>query len=576
MNFRAAIMALFAGGMNPTPGPSPQGRGGGQFTPAYPNGRGWDVGGRPGAYEGGRRTRRDMDWMPRGLGPNAENEQGDGGLERVQNRARDLADNHELVDGALYTATDNVVGTGIDDFEPDTGFEDLDAQLQRLWAWASKRVDPQRKMSLAESQRLYHREKRTVAEVGVYRPFAKAFNGWPAMPAIELVECERLEISRSAFLGRVGPGPLAVDGNTIRQGVEYDADGRVVAYHILRQHPRDGGFGGMFTPVGETVRLPIGAFEWCFTARRVNQLRGVPRLVSSLQTINTEGGFVGDVMMHAKTVAALGVFFTGIPAAADLFKPDASGNTPLVVDAAGNPVTRIEGASIGILPPGAKLEVAQPTIPGPTFESTEAALHRRMSRGMGVTYSDYAGDSTRSSFASIRVDQLAARKGFQPEQEDVWEHHTLPWWRDVTAWAVLVGRITLTAEQARELAADPDFLVRGTPGFPGTKYVNPAQEAAANATDILSGVRSPIEVIQDEGRNWRRVVQQTVKYARYLKETMAANNVTADDLAMAGKSVTLPGQSGDGSNGDGGRGRDEQAHNGGVYRIGGGGKHAAG
>ena len=45
-------------------------------------------------------------------------------------------------------------------------------------------------------------------------------------------------MKRGAF-GHVhsGPNDVSPDGNVIRQGIEFDAIGRRVAYHFLRRHP---------------------------------------------------------------------------------------------------------------------------------------------------------------------------------------------------------------------------------------------------------------------------------------------------------------------------------------------------
>ncbi len=61
---------------------------------------------------------------------------------------------------------------------------------------------------------------------------------------LQMLPSEMLPLNRT----RVTPG-----GNTIRQGIEFDAIGRRVAYHFLRRHPGDMNDPGL---VGDIVRVP--------------------------------------------------------------------------------------------------------------------------------------------------------------------------------------------------------------------------------------------------------------------------------------------------------------------------------
>jgi capsid protein len=167
-------------------------------------------------------------------------------------------------------------------------------------------------------------------------------------------------------------------------------------------------------------------------------------------------------------------------------------------------------------------------VPGPNFKDVIAICQRRVSRAMGVPYSQFSGDSAGENFSSMRGNELAARAGYQPLQVFAWDHLTGPWWQRVVNWAVLSGKLTLTAEQAAAIAADPEALHAGRPIFKGYAYVNPAQESMANATDIEANVKSEIEVIGERGGRWRQVIEERARFAAEFRRAWKAHGLEGE------------------------------------------------
>lgn len=469
------------------------------------------------AFDAARVSRRDPSFLPQGLGPNAEAEQF-GGLERIWARSTHLHDNNEIVDAAAEAEIDRVVGTGIDDLEPDTGWTDVDDAIAALYEWAFQAVDPERSMCLAEVQALYIRERRRTGECGVRIVMAEAWGGYPAMPAIELIEAERIPPT----LTGINPA----NGNPVRQGVEYDAQWRIVAYHVLTANPRDGDpkylgmagsmfFGGVGFGSPFLTRVPAGEMTLRMSKRRIRQLRGVPGLVSAMRTIRTEDEYVDTSMTHARTAASVGVLMPASSAA--MFKPK-NGVTPLLVDGMGNPISTISGGAVGFYQPnpqvnGAGVETMHANLPGPQFEPTVRGLQRRTSRGLNGPYSQISGDYSQETFASNRANRIDQRQRDVRHQE---MHVVRPvnraFCRVLVQWGILSGRVKLRPEHVKELAVNPEILYRTNVPQPGEAYVNPAQEATATATDLASGVASEIEKINTRGGSWKRTLRQRVKF----------------------------------------------------------------
>lgn len=525
------------------------------------------------AFEAGQMTRRDPDFLPRGLGPNAIAELGSGGLELVVRRSRDLMDNNEYVANAVEGRVESIVGVGIDDLEPATGFEELDAAIARLLEWAARAVDPCRLMSLGESQRLFQTEVEVAGGVLVHYTVAKARTTvkgkWPAMPAIELIEFERMPLDLS---GQVPQGQDGA-GNHVRQGVEVDGDGCVVAYHVLTHHPRDygtgswlGGFAGAFggsASIGSkhVRRITADRAHLVGRRRRIGELRHVPRASTVTGTVRTEKGFTESSMDQARLAASMGVFFTGV-------NPQLWQNNPsaFIVDANGQPILNVTGMQMGFLPPGAEMKVVGANLPGPTFETTIKSLLRRMSRGLRAPYSSVAGDASDASFSAIRAEQMEARGNYKVEQRGTYLGHSEPWVRRVIDYGLMTGKIRLSREHRRAFEEDPERLYKVSVGYPSTGFVDPKAEASATMMDIQSGVTSAIQAIAERGGNWKDVVTDRIKFAAEVKKQMAAMGLTPADMAVAtavaasggganaGKKSEDGGERGGGGGGGGGDG----------------------
>lgn len=491
-----------------------------------------------GGFNQAKPDRLDAGWKPGGYGPNADAEAAVGGSGDLHDRTEDLADTNEHVDGGIETVVDNVVAGGITAYEPATPWPDVNEAIKSVWAMACERVDSERQMHMAESQAQLVRSLHTSGEVGVDRPMAGEFRGYPTMPALDLVDRQRLPLGaqsgpRLGMLGGAFKLTGVAEGHTVRAGVEFDGLGRTVAYHVLADHPKDGLGSGMNQWMTlETVRIPVERMEWVFINRRVGQIRGISPLVTMLRTVRTEAGYVRDSMAQAKSSSMFGLVIKTANSAFRTFFADGKKNYA-AVDAGGNPTNTIGAGSITVIQKDDEIVPVSATLPGPTFKETVAVLLRRISRALRVTYSHLSGDSSGENFASMRGHELHMRRWYKRLQRLVWWHHTEPYLRDVIDWGVLTGRIPLTVMQARRVAEDRSILYRGRPVFPGFSYVNPSQEASANETDIKCGVRSTIECIQEEGRDWRTTVQQTVDYALALKEAVAKAGLTMEELALA-------------------------------------------
>lgn len=463
--------------------------------------------------ESGRFRPEDPDFNPQDVGPNALLDASN--LDMIRARSRHLIDNNPLIDGAVDAQIGKVIGKGIV-VRAATPWPEINQQINAALDMAAEAVDPSRQHTLAESQRLFYREVLGAGDCGVHLITGEAFGGYPAMPAIELIAADRID---NQLNGKTDAG------NRVRQGVEFDSSGRVVAYHVMTEQRNDAGTWqlGVVEIGGSGVkRIPAEDMHLGLRERRVNQIRGLPFTTSIILAARQEDGLVKDATMAARIQTVMPLYVTKSSGAKMGVPNPGKEDKGLYTDHAGNPITSLYGPMIGYLSGDSEIKSVQSSQPGPQYETLEVVMHRRMSRGLDLTYAELSGDYSRTSFSSSRAERndMLGRRHLQ--QEFVWLHHTCRWAKRVVAWSDAKGMLTLNAEQRAEVRQDPRQLTKFAVHYPGEPYVNPMQEASAHGEDLENGVRSRIAIIRSRGDDVDQVIAEEVEYELKLQAARQA------------------------------------------------------
>lgn len=187
-------------------------------------------------------------------------------------------------------------------------------------------------------------------------------------------------------------------GGSIVQGVEYDANGRVVRYHLLAKHPSDG-------EVAQYRPLPPERLLFLPHRARPEQTRGVTGLAPVMVLLqHLEKTDEAIVVLNRVTASKMGAMIPG-PDAQPL--EGADGEPPMVEQAPGEWWTLPMGWDIKMLDPGQ-----------PTNEYDVFAKHllRKIASGLGVSYASLSGDVGDVNYSSIRAGMVAERDAWQAMQ----------------------------------------------------------------------------------------------------------------------------------------------------------------
>lgn len=287
--------------------------------------------------------------------------------------------------------------------------------------------------------------------------------------AIRLIDPEQVDPS----LHRELPG-----GGRIVAGIEFDATGRRVAYHILPARPGMP-FGSLpLTP----QRVPAKDVIHLFRVEVPGQVRGISWLTPVLLRIADLDAWRDAQLMRQKVAAMLAGFITS---------PEATG-APMdgTADSTGNLVGGLEPGMLKFLAPGEEIIFSTPATIGAEVIGFATLTEREIAAGLGLPASILTGDLSDVNYSSIRAGLVEWRRRVEALQYSIIVFQALrPVWRRWAAIEVLSGRISTTLD-----AAMPAKWI-----VPRQQWIDPAKDVEAELAAIDGGLMSRREAVTSRG-----------------------------------------------------------------------------
>ncbi len=358
---------------------------------------------------------------------------------------------------ALLNAwTSNLVGDGPavrPSIEDDTARADLIAQFNRWWDEAD--AD-----GLTDFGGLL---QRIAACEFIHGEAFVHFLADPATGAMRIRLLDPAQIDRSVTRD-MG------NGARIICGIELDAAGRRVAYHV--RPAIDGPLNTMF----EVRRIPAADIIHIFAPAFPGQMRGLSRIAPVATRLQGADQLEDALLQKAQTAALFGVV---------LHKPDAGSG--FGVDPNGD--MNMEPGSVMQAPPGWSVE----TITPPHDEGGVGFLRsqlRAIAAGVGVPYELVASDLSQVNYSSARIGLLEFRRRITSIRNTMLRRALDLIWRRWLLMEALSNRFDL--EAAAHVRAE--FV------WPGWDHVDPKKETEADVLAVAAGFKSRFEVIGGRGR----------------------------------------------------------------------------
>lgn len=276
---------------------------------------------------------------------------------------------------------------------------------------------------------------------------------------------------------------------------ELDANGEVMAYYVLPNHP-----GDLFAPFQTAQRISARDVYHLFRVDRPGQLRGIPWLTPSLGIFAQLRRFVLATLTAAETAADHAAVLEQMAASDDEDQAE--------------PWERmeIERGAMVTLPAGAKLSQFKAEHPNATFEQFVTSMIREAARCVDMP-AVLAIDASKYNYASGRLDLQAFWRTRNAERVLIYERQMLdPLYRDWLDEALLIPGFLPAA--FIETVQDWAPLWR----WSEAEHVDRSKEATGQATELANHTTTLAREYARRGQDWQTEIRQRAFELQLMQE----------------------------------------------------------
>lgn len=395
--------------------------------------------------------------------------------EALRNQARHLDRNHDIISGGLSSVVQNIIGASGINVVPaprdadGNVVESVVDQIMPLYQEWSKRPEVTWMHDWASAQRLLARTWLRDGEA-----FAQELRG----PVPFLEHGSRVPFSLELLEPDLVPLDLDDSARRILQGIERNAWGRAVAYHIYKQHPGD---PGVF--LQSTKRVQADLIRHIRTTDRIGQVRGISILASTFTRIEDLKDYEESERIAAKIAASMAaVIIKGDPAS---YETQLAPKQPRKM--------RFEpGMVFDNLVPGESVASIDSKRPNPNLEPYRNGQLRAIAAPMRISFSTLSKNynGTYSAQRQELVEQFGA---YGVLAYEFVAQMLRPVYERFVSMAVISGELILPRGVSLASAVSANYLP------PPMPWIDPMKEATALRTMVRAGFRSASSVIAERG-----------------------------------------------------------------------------
>lgn len=429
------------------------------------------------AYEGATKGRRGKGWHAPATSATTEITRD---LQTLRNRSRDLVRNNAHAARAAMLIPSNVVGLGVQaNITSDIG-ERHERQLEQLFKnWAhTTAIDFDETFDLFGLQTLV---MRTVFESGECLVRRRRNKSQGVAISLQVLEPDFLANEIHA---------ISHNGNRIVNGIEFNKNGKRVAYHLYEAHPGSAGLDRPIADTYRTVRVSADDVLHVFRKDRPGQINGVPWLAPVMLRLKDLDGYFDAQLIRQKIAACFSVFVR------DVEIPDLTTESDRAL------VEKIEPGIIEFLPPGKSIETASPPQIADNYAAYAVVHLREIAAGLGVSFEALTGDLERVNFSSARLGWLEFQRSL-----DQWRCQIL---NNQFGNGIFEWFLDAVALNGVETEASVTWV------SPRREMIDPGKEIRSKIAAVRGGIETLSDVVRANGKQPDAHFEQLAKDAQIL------------------------------------------------------------
>jgi len=473
---------------------------------------------------------------------------------RAEGRAWDLVRNNGYARGAVQSQKDRVVGAQYKlQLTPIYKILGIDAVAAATWAslievkfhaWADDPdcwIDAQRKRNFTQFIRESTATDMVQGECVVVRRWRPSPVG--ISTCFTTVEPERLSNPLDTGLGVVQYEVTLPNGNRLRNGVELDTFGAAVAYHVRTRHPNDFGYNYM-SVAGVWERIEkFNEYGWLqvihlFEPEKADQARGFSSMASTLQKLKMMDMQEDLELQSSQLLTAYAMYIKtalGRQRAEEIMGVGSGDSTAeyekfarIATEAQGayygSSGMNINGTRIPILRPDDEIGVVQPHNQPMNHEQFKQGLNRQTARSYGMSYEEFSGDFSQTSYSSARASMQMAWQYILSKRASVADKlasHIFRLWFDealVKGTIDMPPGVTYWPDQTAEMAQKFSALTRCQWVGAGKVVIDDFKQAKANEVGVNSYQFTLPDVHAENGTDLERVLDDNVRTRQMFQE----------------------------------------------------------
>lgn len=420
------------------------------------------------SYEGATTGRRLGYWGLSSAGPNTALSDSHAHL---RSRSRDLTRNNPWVANGYRSLASNLIGCGITPRWVLTKNDVLKTKIQETWNRWTDEADIDGHYDFYGLQLLVAQTLMQAGEV-LIRIIPQKLNSTRSVPL-------RVQVLEPDFL--VDDVNKTLDnGNKLNMGVEFNSQGKRVAYHLYKSHPGESDS----INVG-SIRVPAQDILHIYRVDRPGQIRGVPWLSSVLLKLRELDQYEDAELVRKKSAALFAGFITE-PVTDFGFNSKKEPKEPEL---------ELEPGVMKRLAPGESVEFSEPSDLGGSYEVWIMQQLRGVATGMGITYEQLTGDLRGVNYSSIRAGLIEFRRHIESLQHHIIIHQlcrpvALKWIElAVLSGALIIPDYFKAPEKYQNINWQP----------PGWDWVDPLKDVQAEILAMEHHLKARQDVIAKHG-----------------------------------------------------------------------------